>query len=137
MPAPLFPSPQPGLLLLLFIYLLYHMACGVLLPRPVAARSSNPWTTRKVPAWPFKPQGKTYFPWIGWERCWGAGRGNESVKVLITQSCPTLCNPMDCTRPSSSVHGIFQARILEWVAIPFSRGSSLPKDQTQVSHITG
>ena len=44
---------------------------------------------------------------------------------LVTQSCPTLCNPVDCSSPDSSVHGILQARILEWVAIPFSRG--LPK----------
>jgi len=44
--------------------------------------------------------------------------------VLVTQSCLTLCDPMDCTLPTSSVHGFFQARILEWVAIPFSRGSS-------------
>ena len=40
------------------------------------------------------------------------------VKVKITQSCPTLCDPMDCSLPGSSVHGVFQARILEWVAIP-------------------
>ena len=46
--------------------------------------------------------------------------------VSVTQSCPTLCNPMDCGLPGSSVHGILQARILEWVAIPFSRGSSRP-----------
>ena len=44
--------------------------------------------------------------------------------VLVTQSCSTLCNPVDCSPPSFSVHGILQARILEWVAIPFSRGSS-------------
>ena len=42
----------------------------------------------------------------------------------VTQSCPTLCDPMDCSLPGSSVHGIFQARVLEWVAISFSRGSS-------------
>ena len=53
------------------------------------------------------------------------------VKVNITQY-PTLCNHMDYT-----VHGIFQARILKWVAFPFSRGSSQPRDQTQVSSITG
>ena len=46
--------------------------------------------------------------------------------MLVSQSCPTLCNPMDCSPPGSSVHGILQARILEWVAIPFSRGSSNP-----------
>ena len=55
----------------------------------------------------------------------------------VTQSCPALCNPMDCSPPSSSVHGILQARILEWVAISFSRGSSWPRDQTQVSCIAG
>ena len=52
--------------------------------------------------------------------------------VKVAQSCHTLCDPMDCI-----VHGILQARILEWGAIPFSRGSSQPRDQTQVSHITG
>ena len=46
------------------------------------------------------------------------------VEVLVPRSCPTLCNPMDCSPLGSSVHGILQARILEWVAIPFSRGSS-------------
>ena len=54
------------------------------------------------------------------------------VKVKVTESCPTLCDPMDYT-----VHGILQARILEWVAIPFSRGSSQSRDQTQVSQIAG
>ena len=51
--------------------------------------------------------------------------------VLVTQSCLTLYNPMDCGPPGFSVHGI-QARILEWIAIPFSGGSSQPKDQTLV-----
>ena len=55
----------------------------------------------------------------------------------VTQSCPTLCDPVDCSPPGSSVHGILQARILEWVAISFSRGSSQPRDQTQVSRIAG
>ena len=54
------------------------------------------------------------------------------LKVKVTQSCPTLCNRMDYT-----VHGILQAGILEWVAFPFSRGSSQPRDGTQVSLITG
>ena len=53
------------------------------------------------------------------------------------QSCPTLCNPMDCCPPGSSVCGIFQARTLEWVAMPSSRGSSQPRGQTRVSCITG
>ena len=55
----------------------------------------------------------------------------------VTQSSPTFCNPMDCSLPGSSVHGIFQARILEWVAISFSRRSSWPRDWTQVSGIVG
>ena len=46
------------------------------------------------------------------------------VSVLLAQSCPTLCDPIDCSLPGSSVHGILQARILEWAAIAFSRGSS-------------
>ena len=57
--------------------------------------------------------------------------------MKVTQSCPTPCDPMDCSLPGSSVHGILQARILEWVAIPFSRGSSQPSDQTQVSSVVG
>ena len=48
---------------------------------------------------------------------------------LVAQSCPTLCDPMDCIPPGSSVHGISQVRILEWVATSFSRGSSPPRDQ--------
>ena len=56
-------------------------------------------------------------------------------KMLIAQSSPTLWNAMDCSLPGSSVHRIIQPRIPEWVAIPFSSGSSQPRDWTQVSHI--
>ena len=59
------------------------------------------------------------------------------TEVFITQSCPTLCDPMDCSPPGSSVPGILQMRILQWVATPFSRGSSRPKDRTKVSHTAG
>ena len=55
----------------------------------------------------------------------------------VAESCPTLCRPMDCSLPASSVHGIFQARVLEWAAICFSKGSSWLRDQTPVSHIAG
>ena len=55
------------------------------------------------------------------------------VKLLVAQWCLTLCDPMDCSLPGFSVHGIVQATILEWVAIPFSRGSSQPRDGTWVS----
>ena len=59
------------------------------------------------------------------------------VCVLVAQSCPTLCDPVDCNLPGSSVHEIFQARILEWVAISFSKGSSQPRDRTRVSCTAG
>ena len=59
------------------------------------------------------------------------------VYVLVIQWYPTLCNPMDCRLPGSSVHEILQARILEWVIISSSRGSSWPRDQTLVSCIVG
>ena len=63
---------------------------------------------------------------LAWEIPWTVEPGglqseNESE---VGQSCPILCDPMDCSLPGSSVHGIFQARVLEWVAISFSRGSS-------------
>ena len=61
----------------------------------------------------------------------------KKVNVLITRSCLTLCDFMDCKPPGSSVHGILQARILEWVAIPFSGGFYPLRDQTQVSCIAG
>ena len=59
------------------------------------------------------------------------------VCVLIVQSCPTPYNPRDCSPSGSSVYGILQERILEWVAIPFSQGSSRPRDWTQISCIAG
>ena len=55
----------------------------------------------------------------------------------VAQSCPTLCDPMDCSPPGSSIQGILQARILELVVISFSRGSSQCRDQTLVSHTAG
>ena len=60
---------------------------------------------------------------------------NMKVCVFVTQSYPTLCNPMDCSPPGSSIHRTLQARKLEWIAIPFSKGSLWPRDQTQVSCI--
>jgi len=71
------------------------------------------------------------FLWKKWSRALEQHeRGKEKkVKVLVAQSCPTLCDPMDCNLPDSSVLGILQTRILEWVAIPFSRGSSWPRER--------
>ena len=57
--------------------------------------------------------------------------------MKAAQSCPTLCDPMNCNPQGSSVHGILQAWILEWVAFPFFRGSPQPRDRTQVSYIAG
>ena len=76
---------------------------------------------------PTRPTSHTSFQPDGGKQVDKAG---ESEKV--TQSCPTLCNPMDCT-----VSGLLQASILEWVAFPFRRGSSQPRDQTQVSCMAG
>ena len=71
----------------------------------------------------YNPKGKSKK-----EDCWGEAKD--------TRLCPILCDPMDCSPPGSSVHGILQTRILEWAAIPFSRGSSQPRDRTQVSTFT-
>jgi len=68
---------------------------------------------------------------------WIKERGPGRSEVKVTQSCLTLCNAMDYSLPGSSIHGILQARIWEWVAVPFTRGSAQPKDRTQVSLIAG
>ena len=60
----------------------------------------------------------------------------ESESEVI-QSCRTLCDPMGCSPPGSSIHGILQARVLEWSAISFCKGSSRLRDRTPVSHIAG
>ena len=78
----------------------------------------------------------------GWNHCsllwsWGENRWWKVKESEVAQSCLTLCDPMDCSLPDSSIHGIFKATVLEWVAISFSRGSSWPRDRTQVSRIVG
>ena len=60
-----------------------------------------------------------------------------TVLCLVTQLSPSLCDPMDCSPPGFSVHGILQVRILQWVVMPFSRGSSQSRDRTQVFHTAG
>ena len=64
------------------------------------------------------------------------GSASNAVLCSVAQLYPTLCDPMDYSPPGSSVHGILQARILEWVAIPFSRGSSPPSDRTRISCVS-
>ena len=75
--------------------------------------------------------------WGNWENLVKVSRWANSLACLVAQSCPTPCNPMDCSPPGSSVHGILQAGILEWVTTPSSRGSSQLRDRTQVSCIAG
>ena len=80
----------------------------------------------------------TAMPWTWFlDQRWilAHARNNLWFACSVTQLCPTLCDPMDCSLPGFSVHGISQARILEWVAISFSRGSSRPSDWTHVSWI--
>ena len=62
---------------------------------------------------------------------------NVVVAILVTKSCRTLCSPMDCSTPGFSVHGTSQARIVDWLAISFSKGSSQPRDPIQDSCIAG
>ena len=81
----------------------------------------------------FKPLFKSYFLHLI-NMCMFS---NNPSTYLVSQSYPTLCDPMDCSPPGSSVCGILQARILEWVAISSSRGSSQRRDQTCVSCIAG
>ena len=78
------------------------------------------------------PLSVCWFSLMTWASCISSYSSQYWSEVKVAQLCPTLCNPMDCR-----VHGVPQARTLEWVAFPFSRGSSQPRDWTQVSHIAG
>ena len=113
------------------------MACGWLRKRCSLAKLLRGLPPRP-PAWlfpPFSSHGSPGFWWLLWtfNLYPFTFLKSESRSVL----CLTLCNPMDCSLPGSSIHGILQARILEWVAIPSSRGSSQLRDWTQVSHTAG
>ena len=92
-------------------------------PGDLSSPGIKPWSSALQATYlPLSHQGSLSGPW------------KESE---VAQSCPTLCDPVDCSLPSSSVHGILQARILEWVTISFSRGSSQHRDRTRVSRIGG
>jgi len=90
------------------------LQCDTLLQLPVFIR---------IPSLVLSRRAKFYL----WEVKWSE----------VTQSCPTLCDPMGCSSPGSSLHGIIQTTVLEWCAISFTRGSFRPRDRTQVSHIPG
>ena len=111
-------------------------------PGSSSAQTPNPSLGRVFPVHPLTasvyitfpcefpiPQGSTHNLLLFWS--------SPQVTVLVTQPCPTLWDPMDCSLPGPFVHGILQARILEWVGIPFSRGSSLPRDWTWVPCMVG
>ena len=76
-------------------------------------------------------------PFLGREELFLVVCVKDCWKVFAIQLCPTLCNLMDRSPPGSSVHGIFQARIVEWAAIPFSRGYYRPRNRTYISRIAG
>ena len=110
--------------------------------------SSSLWCLSECEMYPTHsyPINWTNQVYINWIRKYTASRNYRiweekfcdwKVKVLVAQSCQALWDPIDCSRPDSSVHGIFQARLTEWVTIPFSRGSCQPSDWTQTSHIAG
>ena len=119
------------------------MACAILIPRPeiithipcTGRRTLNHWTTRKVPNLAFiTTLGVTTH---------GILRSHLQSEFFmpcvcphLLQSCLTLCDSLDCSLSGSSVHGTLQTRILKWVAMPFSRGSSPPKDQICVSSVS-
>ena len=77
--------------------------------------------------------GSSLFLWAPWMKLFILSLYIWKVKVPVAYLCLALCESMDCSPPGSSVHGIFQARILEWVAIPFSKGSSQPRGWIRVS----
>ena len=93
-------------------------------------------TTGKKSKWAWRLSNRNY-PLLRKDKDLAEMETQWYMKVLVAQSCLTLYDPMDCSLPGSSVHGVLQARILEWVVIPFSRGSSHPRNQSQVSCTAG
>ena len=143
-----------SLCLLLFVFVLFStywphcVACVVLAPWPeiipkpyaVDAQGLNHWTTRNAPCVFFSVYGHLSLD-LGplssrvissWEPC----LNSIWVHAKSLWSCQSLCDPMDHSPPGSSIHGILQARILEWVAMPSSRGSSQPRYRTSVSYVS-
>ena len=106
------------------LLLLYYHTTIILLDFPGDAVVKNPPGNERDAGDVVLIPGSRKYPWLG--------NGKLKVKVTVAQLCLTLCSPVGYT-----VHGILQARILEWVDFPFSRGSSQPRDGTQVSHIAG
>ena len=103
-------------------------------PRRQLSRAWQRWRAAKLARWWVRsqPQGHGQVT----NSCDLQARCKESYVCSAAQSCPILCSIMDCSLPGSSVHGILQARTLEWVAISFSRGSSWPRDLTRISCVS-
>ena len=96
---------------------------------------SHNWYSTTVEKW-FVFFCHLFLYWLVWQTNRWKIPCVRMLGCMCTQSCPTLCNPMDCTLPGSTIHGIFQARILAWIAISFSRVSFQPRDWTLVSGIS-
>ena len=107
----------------------------LVVPGPWMVEAYSPYNPQKWPWW--TDSSRAHHPLLKLSAC-SLGAAKEGIfspcmGTKLLQSCWTLCDPMDCSLPGSSVYGILQARILEWVAMPSSRGSSQARDQTQVS----
>ena len=113
-----------------YVSLNIHRTCPCVLPVQPSL-SISPW----FPFFP--PWVSTYSHLVKYRWISDYPHSQTLWLVLTAQSCLTLCNPINCSPPSSSIHGILQARTLEWIAIPFSRGSSQPRDWTRVFCIAG
>ena len=110
--------------------------CGLSVTRGQSSRRSHKLNNSRSQSLDNHPESRQEMhPAIA--RVGGLGESESESEVEVVQLCPTLCNPVGCSLPGSSIHGILQARILEWVSISFSRGSSQPRDRTCVSCIAG
>ena len=111
------------------------LACGISVPQPdiepeppaLEMPSPNLWTIRKVPGCLC-----SYSTFLVLIISCLVSHLHMWCCCLVAKSCPTLCTPMDCSPPGSTVHGILQARLPEWVVISSSRASSQPRDQTHI-----
>ena len=126
------PSPTPG------VRSNSHQSsrwCHPAISSSVVPFSSCP---QSLPASVFSNESALHMRWPKyWSFSFNINKMFWWVKVLVAQSCPPLCDPMDCSLPGFSIYGILQLRILEWIVISFSRRSSQPRGQACVSRIAG